>query len=154
MKFTDYKIIVNKPPTDADGVYCVRCGATLQHDIPIDPVTDQPEYNFAAVRDHECPEDEPKEPDVPKTVYLWQNDMVMTFGEDGEQIVQLQGRVSEDLVKRIVDAAEPDLTEFQIGTWGTGYVRVVKMDEWEEEARYRVERALLDEDDPIASEGT
>lgn len=31
------------------------------------------------------------------TVYLWANGNVMTFGEDGEQIPELQGPVSKEL---------------------------------------------------------
>ena len=35
------------------------------------------------------------------SVYLWANGNVMTFGDDGQQIPELQGRVSGELVRAI-----------------------------------------------------
>lgn len=34
-------------------------------------------------------------------VYLWQNDMLMVFGWDGEQIAELQGRKTKKLINAI-----------------------------------------------------
>lgn len=39
-------------------------------------------------------------------VYIWQNNMVMVFDEQGEQIVAFQGSC-HDVAQRILDAASP-----------------------------------------------
>lgn len=51
---------------------------------------------------------------VAKT-YLWQNGMAMVFGEDGEQIPELQGRATAELAEAIRKRSTP-ATEW-IG-WG------------------------------------
>jgi hypothetical protein len=41
------------------------------------------------------------------TVYLWQNGLTMVFDEDGQQIPELQDKVSPELVRRIQRASTP-----------------------------------------------
>lgn len=43
-----------------------------------------------------------------KTAYLWANGMLMVFGEDGEQIPELQGPFDLERYQAIKDRATPD----------------------------------------------
>lgn len=38
--------------------------------------------------------------------YCWQNGMIMTFGHDGQQIGELQGRRTPELVKAILENSD------------------------------------------------
>lgn len=55
----------------------------------------------------------------PSKVYLWQNDMVMVFDGAGEQIPELQGRLSAELVRKLEEASD-GATSWFTGHWQTG----------------------------------
>lgn len=59
----------------------------------------------------------------------WQNDMVMVFDVDGNQVEELQGRYSDHLVAAVLVASGP-LTKFQWAVWLTGEVTEVNREEW------------------------
>lgn len=76
-------------------------------------------------------------------VYLWQNDMVMTFGMDGGQVTaKLQGRLSRELMERLGKAATPDTTWF-IGHWIASVANKVTVHEWIVEAERRLSPEYL-----------
>jgi hypothetical protein len=56
------------------------------------------------------------------TVCLWTNGMVAVFDEDGEQMLQYQGRASE-VAERIQRDAGPDC-DFLYGAWRGGQYKV------------------------------
>jgi hypothetical protein len=66
---------------------------------------------------------------TPRAVIRWTNsDMVMTFGQDGQQIPELQGPYEE--VREAVLAAAGEHTRFQHGsTWGQA-PEDVSREEW------------------------
>lgn len=59
-----------------------------------------------------------------KLVTLWSSGMLMVFGEDGEQMVEYQGKAVEHLAR--VLAAAPITTDFQIGDWRNGVVETTR----------------------------
>lgn len=62
-----------------------------------------------------------------KSAIRWQNDMVMVFGADGQQIPDLQGRYEH--VYSAVLAAADDATVFKHGAWRDWLVEVER-DRW------------------------
>lgn len=62
-----------------------------------------------------------------KTAIHWGNGMVMVFGEEGQQILELQGRYSE--VREKVLAASDAQTTFEIGVWNKG-LQTVPREDW------------------------
>lgn len=56
--------------------------------------------------------------DVVSSSYRWENGNVMTFGEDGEQIPELQGRASAELYAKIRARSTPTTKWFGWGEDG------------------------------------
>lgn len=52
------------------------------------------------------------------SVYLWQNGMVMTFGEDGHQMPDLQGRNTPELLEKISLRSSPTTSWIGFGPDG------------------------------------
>lgn len=61
-----------------------------------------------------------------KTIYLWQNNMVMSFGLDGEQVVVYQGTI-KDVLPRLENV---DADQWCIGEWGSGATLAVPRATW------------------------
>lgn len=71
-------------------------------------------------------------------VYLWSNDMVMTFDASGDQIPAMQGRLTADLLRRL-DAAATGQTLWFTGDWQAAELTEEGRKGWGELANARME---------------
>jgi hypothetical protein len=53
----------------------------------------------------------------PRHVYFWQNGMVMTFGADGRQMPELQGRDTPELRAAIAARADGETVYHEGAVW-------------------------------------
>lgn len=53
-----------------------------------------------------------------KSVYHWQNDMVMVFDEKGQQIPELQGKYTKELWDKIMKLCNKETIIRENAIWG------------------------------------
>lgn len=60
-----------------------------------------------------------------KDVYLFTNGMLMSFGDDGQQLLELQGRLTDEL-KQKVAAEFRDGTRITFARWKRGFFELTR----------------------------
>lgn len=60
-----------------------------------------------------------------KDVYLWTNGTVMTFGEGGAQVPELQGKLSDELKQKIAEQFI-DGTRITFARWKKGFFELTR----------------------------